>query len=240
MSMPKPLDYQVNKLGLWCAVIAILTGVVAVFLPLDIPEGYAATHADRVAWLSENADTFIAAWANQIVAMLTLSGVFFAIAWKVRVNSPLQAILAGMVVLMSVMAFIIPKFMAVWTIPLLAEAVTNQTVGAEMADSLLLILNVSIPFSLYTSFDYLGFWLYAVFALLVAVPLYGETKSAKISAVSLGLFGVIYQLMLVALLFGEISAADIEINFMSASGLLLIVIAAMGFNFKSAMNPSQQ
>jgi hypothetical protein len=59
------------------------------------------------------------------------------------------------------MAFVIPKFMAVWTIPLLAEAADSGGAGAAMAATLLPLLNVSIPFSLYTSFDYLGFWLYS-------------------------------------------------------------------------------
>ena len=71
-------------------------------------------------------------------------------------------------------------------------------------------MNVSVPFSLYTSFDYLGFWLYSVFALLVAAPLYSEALSLKICAISLGVFGVIYQLMLLALWRGDIAAVDIE------------------------------
>jgi hypothetical protein len=56
-----------------------------------------------------------------------------------------------MVVLMSAVAFIIPKFIAVWTIPLLADTITADGVDVEMADALLLLLNVSIPFSLFTS-----------------------------------------------------------------------------------------
>lgn len=178
------LDYQINRLGFWSAIVAIATGVVAMFLPLDAPGGYTAEHADRVAWLSANRGSFIAGWINQIVAMLSLSGVFFGVAWQVAGKNPLRAIVAAMVVLMSVVAFIIPKFMAVWTIPLLADTISTGAVGAELAEPLLRLLNVSIPFSLYTSFDYLGFWLYAVFGLLVAGPLYGQAMSAKIAAVS--------------------------------------------------------
>jgi hypothetical protein len=51
-----------------------------------------------------------------------------------------------MVVLMSVMAFLVPKFSAVWTLPILADTITAGAVGADMADSLLLIMNVTIPF----------------------------------------------------------------------------------------------
>jgi len=229
------LDYQINRLGFWSVVIAFATGLVSAFLPLDVPGGYTAEHADRVTWLSANRGAFIAAWVNQIAAMLSLSGLFFAIAWKIVGNNPLRAILAAMVVLMSVVAFIIPKFMAVWTLPVLADTIVAGAVGAEMADALLLVLNVSQPFSLYTSFDYLGFWLYSVFALLVAVPLYGQTKTAKISAVSLGIYGVLYQFVLVAFLFGEVAPTDIEVSFGLTILPLLVVMVAMLMNFKAAM-----
>jgi len=228
------LDEKINRLGLWSAVIVIVTAVISVYLPLDAPGGYNAEHADRVAWLINNRELFIAAWVNQIVAMLSLSGVFFAIAWRIGSANPLRAIIAAMVVLMSVMAFIIPKFIAVWTIPLLANTISTGAVGSELADPLLRILNVSIPFSLYTSFDYLGFWLYSLFALLVAIPLYSSSMATKISAVSLGLFGVIYQLTLLALWAGEIGAVDIEGSFLGASVLLVVAIIAMAFEFKKA------
>ena len=235
MNTTQSLDYQINRLGFWSAIVAIATGVVSAFLPLDIPDGYSAEHVDRVAWLSENRGAFIAGWVNQIVAMLSLSGVFLAIAWKVAVNNKLRAILAAMVVLMSVMAFIIPKFIAVWTIPILAETISSGAAGADLATALLPLLNVSIPFSLYTSFDYLGFWLYSMFALLVAMPLYGKTLTAKISSVSLAVFGIVYQFLLVALWLGGITPEEIGLYFMSASGLLLVVVITMAINFKTAI-----
>jgi len=235
MNKPGYLDHQVNRLGFWSAVVVIITSVVAMLLPLDAPEAYNAEHADRIAWLNANRGAFIAGWVNQIVAMLSLSGVLFATAWQIRDKNPLRALLAAMVILMSVVAFIIPKFMAIWTIPLLAETAASGAMGAQMADSLLLLLNVSIPFSLYTSFDYLGFWLYAVFAVLVMVPLYSDASSSKISAIVLGAFGVIYHAMLIALLVGAIGATEINSYFLGVSVLLLIVIIAMAFNFKAAM-----
>jgi hypothetical protein len=233
--MTTTLDYQISRLGFWSAIVAIATGVVAMFLPLDAPGGYTAEHADRVVWLSANRGPFIAGWINQIVAMLSLSGVFFGVAWQVAGKKPLRAIVAAMVVLMSVMAFIIPKFMAVWTIPILADTISTGAVGAELAEPLLRLLNVSIPFSLYTSFDYLGFWLYAVFGLLVAGPLYGQAMSAKIAAVALGVFGIVYHGMLVALLVGVIAPVDINTYFLGPAMLLLILILAMIFNFKAAL-----
>ncbi len=118
---------------------------------------------------------------------------------------------------------------------MLADAITAQAEGAEMANALLLLLNVSIPFSLYTSFDYLGFWLYAVFSLLVAVPLYKQSVAQKVSAISLGVFGVVYHLMLLALLLGAIEPGAIDANFLGCAMLLLIVVVAMLLSFKAAM-----
>lgn len=235
MNKPGYLDYQVNRLGLWSAVVVIITSVLAMLLPLDAPEAYNAEHADRIAWLNANRGAFIGGWVNQIAAMLSLSGVLFATAWQIKDKNPLRALLAAMVVLMSVMAFIIPKFTAIWTIPLLAETAASGAMGSQMADSLLLLLNVSIPFSLYTSFDYLGFWLYGVFAVLVMMPLYGDSSSSRVAAVALGIFGVLYQLMLVALLVGAIAATEITTYFMSAALLLLVVVIAMTFHFKAAI-----
>lgn len=236
MGISTSLDDNINRLGFWSAIVVIVTAVISVFLPLDAPGGYTAEHADRVTWLNNNREIFIAAWVNQIVAMLSLSAVFFAIAWRIGSTNPLRAILAAMVVLMSVMAFIIPKFIAVWTIPLLADTIATGAMGAELADPLLRILNVSVPFSLYTSFDYLGFWLYSVFALLVAMPLFGPTLATKISSVCLALFGIIYQLALLTLWAGKTATTDIEGSFLGTTLLLVIAIIAMAIQFKQTVS----
>ena len=49
-----PLDHQINRFGLWSAVICIATGCLAIALPLDVPNGYDATQAERVSWLVAN------------------------------------------------------------------------------------------------------------------------------------------------------------------------------------------
>lgn len=236
MDIFSSLDNRINRLGFWSVFVVIVTAIISLYLPLDAPNGYAVEHADRVAWLSNNRELFIAGWVNQIVAMLSLSGAFFAIVWRVGSTSPLIAMIAAMVVLMSVMAFIIPKFIAVWTIPILADTISTAASGADLADPLLRILNVSVPFSLYTSFDYLGFWLYSLFALLVAKPLFSSSLATKLASVTLGLFGVMYQLMLVALWAAEIATVDIEASFIGISLLLIIAIIAMGFEFKKNLS----
>ena len=140
-----------------------------------------------------------------------------------------------MVILLSVVAFIIPKFIAVWTIPQLATVVAKGAVGANMADQLLVLLNVSIPFSLYTSFDYLGFWLYAVFGLLVAGPLYSDDMSSKVAAVTAGVFGIAFHGVLAAILLLALESADIETSFISVSTLLLILVVVMLIRFRGRL-----
>ena len=230
MTTKESLHEQICRFGLWSAVIALVTTIITFLLPLDVPSGYSALPSDRVAWLMENRQLFILGWINQIAAMLSLSGVFLAIAWCISEVNPLRACIAATVVLLSVVAFIIPKFIAVWTIPLLAEAIANDATGGAMAAQLLPLLNVSIPFSLYTSFDYLGFWLYAVFGLLVAMPLYQTSNQAslstKITASIFGAFGLLYHVALIAMLVGSIAAKDIELWFISVAGLVLIAVIA--------------
>ena len=42
MSTKITLDYQINRLGFWSAILLVASGVVSMFLPLDIPriDGY--------------------------------------------------------------------------------------------------------------------------------------------------------------------------------------------------------
>jgi uncharacterized membrane protein len=102
-------DRQVSGFGFWCAVLCIVTAVIATLLPLDLPDGFSAAHAERLQWLTENRDPFVAAWVNQIVAMLSLSGLFWALCWRGRLNGPLSALLAAGAVAMATMAFVIPQ-----------------------------------------------------------------------------------------------------------------------------------
>ena len=236
MSNTSSLNEQVNRFGFWSVIVALLTTVVSFFFPLDIPEGFSADHADRIVWLNENRGTFITAWVNQIFAMFSLSAVLACGAWVIARRNALLALLAAFFVAMSTMAFIIPKFMAIWTIPMLAQAASAGGNAAAMSDALLLLLNVTVPFSLYTSFDYLGFWLYSVFALLAAAPQWGSALSEKIAAASLGVFGLIYQVLMIMLLLGAIAPAEIAVYFMSAAMLLLPYMIAMAFVFRNSNN----
>ena len=229
----KNLDQQIQQAGFWSAVLTLTTGLISAFLPLDVPNAYEATLADRVEWLNANSGLFILSWLNQIASMVALSGMLAAMAWYTARWNPLRALLGAVFVAFATMAFFIPKFMAVWTIPMLSEAIATQSTGYEMALGLLPVLNVTVPYSLYTSFDYLGFWLYSVFALLVCIPMTRGSLSAKIIGITLGLFGVIYNVLTAFILAGSIGRLQISESLMTAALLLLVISIAAIFLFRS-------
>ena len=96
-----------------------------------------------------------------------------------------------------------------------------------MAAMLLPLLNVSIPFSLYTSFDYMGFWLYSLFALLTMVPMVDRDWPSKLAALLLCLFGVGFHAAFAMLIFGVIGAEDIEVSFGLSFLPLFILVLVM-------------
>jgi len=232
MTDSQTLDDTINKAAFRTAIVLIVAGVLSAFFPLDAPEG---PFADRMQWYSTNVGAFVMGWVVQMIAMLTLSGVFAATAWQTRNSNPLNSFLAGITVLMATVAFVIPKFIAIWSIPQMVDASTTVTANAAVAEQLFQLLNPSLSFSLFTSFDYLGFWMYGVFGLLVARPLFRMTLSAKIAAVGLGLFGLLYHLLLIGVMFGSVSTAEIGPYAESMGILLLIPVISMAVFFRNAM-----
>lgn len=229
MSTWSTLDQQINRAAFWAAVIFLATGVIQFFLPLDVPDGLEASTSERVAWLTANASSFILGWLNQIASMITLSGVFLAIAWRIAPTHPLHSILAATFTALASMAFFINKFMAIWTIPRLADAIATKSPASEVALVLLPILNVSYPFSLFTSLDYLGFWLYSISALLVVRPLLSGPSAAKAVGVALGLFGLMYHGLVFAILAGVMAVEGVE-AFVASLFLPLLVVMIAGLS----------
>lgn len=233
MSIATTLDEQVRRAMLWAAAASLVTGVIQFFLPLDVPDGYSATLSERAAWLSANTGPVIFGWLNQVVAMLSLSAVFGGIAWQVARTNPLQSILSVAMTALASMAFFINKFMAIWTIPFLADALTTGSNQSEMAGILLPTLNVTIPFSLFTSLDYLGFWLYSLAALLVARPMLQGAPAAKVIGVMLAAFGILYHGMIGGVLGGAIRAAEIEFYVAVVALFLLVMMVAVLVLFRN-------
>jgi len=77
--------------------------------------------------------------------------------------------------------------------------------------------------------------MYGVFGLLLARPLFRLTLSAKIAAVSLGLFGFLYHLLLVGVMFGSIAITNIGLYAESIGILLLIPVLSMAVYFRNQL-----
>ena len=232
MTETKTLDNSINRAGFWSAIVLIFAGILSVFFPLDAPPG---PFADRMMWYSSNVNAYVMGWVVQMIAMLTLSGVFAATAWQTRHPHPLSTFIAGAALLVATVSFLIPKFIAIWSIPQMVVA--SSTVSANAADAELLfrLLNPTLSYSLFTSFDYLGFWMYGVFALLVARPLFGLALSAKIAAAALGLYGLLYHLLFVGVMSGSVATEAIGPYAETIGILLLIPVISMAVYFRQAM-----
>jgi hypothetical protein len=235
MTNSQSLDKTLSRASFWSAIILIITVILSLFFPLDSPAG---TLAERMTWYSSNLGAFVIGWTIQMIAMLALTAVFAGTAWQVRESRPLSAFVAGTALLVALMAFIIVKFIAIWSIPQMVVESSTVTANAAVAEQLFQLLNPSISFSLFTSFDYLGFWMYAVFALLVARPLFALALSAKIAALSLGIFGILYHVLFAAVMLGNVPTGDIGPYAETLGALLLIPVICMAIYFRSAMKIS--
>ena len=225
MSTTSRLDSQINKAAYLSAIVLFVFTAVSMFGVYDAPAGSAA--AEKVAWLNENNGAFVLSWVTQIVQVFTLAAVFAAICWKVYRVNPLAAVSGGIVLMLGTMAILITKGTELWIVPLAAQDLAAGSSGQEPGLTLLSINSQSYPYSLTSYFDYLGLWLWSLFGLLVARPLFRFSTSAKVAAVSLGLFGIIYPVFYGFLVTGVIPLDDIT-NYSTFMLLAWVAAFAMG------------
>ena len=229
MSNAQTLNHTINKTSFRTAIVLIMAGAMSVFFPLDSPEGL---FADRMLWYSANVDSYVMGWVIQMIAMLTLSGVFACEAWQTHESHPFSSFIAGIALLIATVAFIIPKFIAIWSIPQMVTASSTVSANAAVAEQLFRLLNPTLPYSLFTSFDYLGFWMYGIYGLLIARPLFSLMLSAKVAGACLGLYGLLYHVLFVGVICGGIETAKIALWAESLSVLLLIPVISMAVYFR--------
>ena len=230
MSTSARLDSQINKATYLSAIILFVFTAVSMFGVYDAPAG--STAAEKVAWLNENNGAFVLSWVTQIVQVFTLAAVFAATCWKVFSVNPLAAVSAALVLMLGTMAILITKGTELWVVPLAAQDLAAGSSGQEPGLTLLSINSQSYPYSLTTYFDYLGLWLWSLFGLLVARPLFQFSTSAKVAAISLGLFGVIYPVFYGFLITGVIPLKDIT-NYSTFMLLAWVGAFAIGFYCRS-------
>lgn len=207
MTTTARLDSQINKVAYLSAIILFVFTAVSMFGVYDAPAG--STAAEKIAWLNENNGAFVLSWVTQIIQVFTLAAVFAATCWKVFTVNPLAAVSAALVLMLGTMAILITKGTELWVIPLAAQDLAAGSSSQEPGHTLLSINSQSYPYSLTTYFDYLGLWLWSLFGLLVARPLFRLSTSAKVAAISLGLFGVLYPVFYGLLVTGVIPLDDI-------------------------------
>lgn len=225
MSTTNQLDSQINQATYLSAIVLFLFTAVSMFGVYDAPAG--STAAEKVAWLNENNGAFVLSWVTQIVQVFTLATVFAAICWKVFSVNPLAAVSGGIVLMLGTMAILITKGTELWVVPLAAQDLAAGSSGQEPGHTLLSINSQSYPYSLTTYFDYLGLWLWSLFGLLVARPLFRLSTSAKVAAVSLGLFGIIYPVFYGFVVTGAIPQEEI-MNYSTFMLLAWVGAFAMG------------
>ena len=225
MSTTNQLDSQINQATYLSAIVLFLFTAVSMFGVYDAPAG--STAAEKVAWLNENNGAFVLSWVTQIVQVFTLATVFAAICWKVFSINPLAAVSGGIVLMLGTMAILITKGTELWVVPLAAQDLAAGSSGQEPGHTLLSINSQSYPYSLTTYFDYLGLWLWSLFGLLVSRPLFRLSTSAKVAAVSLGLFGIIYPVFYGFVVTGAIPQEEI-MNYSTFMLLAWVGAFAMG------------
>lgn len=225
MSTTARLDSQINNAAYLSAIILFVFTVVSMFGVYDAPAG--STGAEKVAWLNENNSIFVLSWVTQIVQVFTLTAVFATICWRVYSVNPLAAVSGGILLMLGTMAILITKGTELWVVPLAAQDLAAGSSTQEPGLTLLSINSQSYPYSLTTYFDYLGLWLWSLFGLVVARPLFRFSTSAKVAAVSLGLFGIIYPIFYGFLVTGAIPLKDIT-NYSTFMLLAWVAAFAMG------------
>ena len=224
MSTSARLDSQINKTVYLSAIILFVFTVVSMFGVYDAPAG--STAAEKVAWLNDNNAAFVLSWVTQIVQVFTLATIFAATCWKVFTINPLAAVSGGIVLMLGTMAILITKGTELWILPLAAQDLAAGS-AQEPGHTLLTITSQSYAYSLTMYYDYLGLWLWSLFGLLVARPLFQLSTSAKVAAVSLGAYGIIYPIFYGCLVTGVIPL-DQMMDYSSFMVLAWVAAFAMG------------
>jgi hypothetical protein len=229
MSDPK-LSTQINKIGFYAVALIIVFGVLSLFFPLSAPE---ATQEGAIYWLMNSMSAYVVGWIVQIVGMLLCAVIFACVTWPVFAAAPIRAVVLWVLTCLSVMAFLIPKFIALWSVPLMAKALAAGTAESVAAEAFLTVLAPGIAFGFVASLDYLGFGLYATIGILLFRPLWKISAKTKVAAIALLIFGVSFFLILLATFIGLLGQADVAGYLDAIFGILLIAFIPLMLHFRS-------
>jgi hypothetical protein len=216
-------------LGYKAVIVLLITVVISLALPLEAPD---PTQIAAALWLNTEAGGYLFGWLNQLILMFACAVIFLAAGLLIYSSAPLRAGAVWVLTLMSTLAFLISKFLSLWSVPLAAKAIAAENAVAGSAQSILVTLGPSEAFGLVPSIDYLGFWLYGVMGLLLFRPLFRQSLSAKIAAVALLFYGILFHLIYVALMIDLIGQSDVAGVVFLIGFLILIAAIALLFRFR--------
>jgi hypothetical protein len=111
---------------------------------------------------------------------------------------------------------------------------------ASSAQSILVTLGPNEAFGLVPSIDYLGFWLYGLIGLLLFRPLFRQSLSAKIAAIALLMYGILFHLVYVAVVIDLLGQSDVGDAFFLINLLVLIAVIALLFRFRGSRGDTIQ
>ncbi|MCO4091113.1 MAG: hypothetical protein HEQ34_04060 [Sphingorhabdus sp.] len=223
----KNISPAIFDLGYKAVIVFLITGVISLALPLEAP---VPTQSAAELWLNTKAGGYLFGWLNQVILMFACSVILLAAGLSIYSSAPLRAGAVWVFTLMATLAFLISKFLSLWSVPLTAKAIAAENAVAGSAQSILTTLGPSEAFGLLSSIDYLGFWLYGLIGLLLFRPLFRQSLSAKIAAVALLLYGILFHLVYVAVMIDLLGQSDVPgVVFLNT---LLVLIAAIALLFR--------
>ena len=128
------ISSQINSIAFKATVIVLVLGIVSLFLPLNAPN---ATQEDAAAWLINDLTLYMVGWFNQLILMFCTTTVFAAAAWQIYSTNPLRSIILWTLTATSFLIFLVPKFIAVWSVPLSARALAAERETSASAEAFL-------------------------------------------------------------------------------------------------------
>lgn len=224
-------------LGYKAAFVFLITAVISLALPLEAP---VPTQSAAELWLNTEAGGYLFGWLNQVILMFASSVILLAAGLLIYSSAPLRAGAVWVLTLMSTLAFLMSKFLSLWSVPLTVKAIAAESAVAGSAQSILTTLGPSEAFGLVPSIDYLGFWLYGLIGLLLFRPLFRQSLSAKIAAIALLMYGILFHLVYVAVVIDLLGQSDVGDAFFLINFLVLIAVIALLFRFRGSRGDTIQ
>ena len=224
-------------LGYKAAFVFLLTAAISFALPLEAPD---PTQSAAELWLNTEAGGYLFGWLNQVILMFAFAVILVAAGLLIYSSAPLRAGAVWVLTLMSTLAFLISKFLSLWAVPLTAKAIAAENAVAGSAQSILVTLGPNEAFGLVPSIDYLGFWLYGLIGLLLFRPLFRQSLSAKIAAIALLMYGILFHLVYVAVVVDLLGQSDVGDAFFLINFLVLIAVIALLFRFRGSRGDTIQ